>query len=170
MRRGLAVALVLALGLGAGCTLFSGWSDLQGGKRPSDAAAQSDAPPTGGDAGGGGDADAPGQGVLCGAKRCAATGPDDGCCIGVANGPRTCDTRQSCFNGAGIFARCTSRRECTAQLGAGAYCCFSQSARTAECATKCDLQYRVCDPTEPNFCPASTSCATDIATGLGFCK
>jgi hypothetical protein len=187
----LALLIAVATG-GAGCTLFSGWSDLQNG--------QSTTPGTGADAGAGsasggtdagkttdaGVASAPPPTdagaaidsspatdagpvdltVACGQMRCPA---GDSCCSAVLGASSCVTTAQSC-NPPSTLESCSDSSQCTASLGHPAQCCEAMSGeRSISCRTSCTgNEAIVCDPTlmVPG-CPAGTTCQPN-ATGFSY--
>lgn len=169
---------LLGLSVGSlGCTLVSGWSDLQGGTPASgDAGATQDAslPPVAGDAGSGARSDgAPASGdsssdggaptldasiheagvdmtILCGATRCPL-GED--CCAGVLSSA-TCQAPSASCQPPGTLESCSDSSQCTASLGHAASCCTGEQGEglVVSCVTACVSSGSgtgsiVCDPT-----------------------
>jgi hypothetical protein len=158
------VGAMLALG---GCSLVSGWSDLQSGAK--------DAGPTktnpdgsSGNPGGGvdGEAGAPGMtddgggtrsGVVCGSSPC---GPGQGCCRTFGGG-KACTLAADCdTGGGGFFFGCTSSISCAPSAPV---CCFDYGTLVAGCAARCQPgDPAVCDA-PPYACPIGESCSGMLA-------
>jgi hypothetical protein len=164
-----------ALAAMSGCTLLSGWSDLQtgtkdaGGTRP---ATVDSGPPTDGatdDAGNGTDPDsgtgtridsggAPATGITCGAGQCA---PGEGCCGGFSGGKKCAKASACDVNGGDYFLACTSSASCDSHAPV---CCFDFTSEQAACAGSCSQgNPAVCDG-PPNTCPNGQAC-TDRLPG-----
>jgi hypothetical protein len=184
---------VTALAVGAaGCTLVSGWSDLQhgsvhdaapgdgggtssGGPTLSDGAPNptwdaSAEPDTGGGSGSGGDA-APDADlrVVCNGIACAL---GSGCCVPAAFGFGTCAQATQCRIPDGFMA-CTDSTVCTAQAGAPSFCCSTQAGGfpTSSCKTKCDSNEQVaCNPANPASCAAGETCRTSQSGSYSICQ
>jgi hypothetical protein len=159
---------VVSAGVLGGCSLVSGWSDLQTGAKD----AGSTKPVSGGSSGtpGGGvngEAGSPGttnddsgtrSGVVCGTSPCA---PGEGCCRAFGGGGKTCSLAADCDNGGGaFFFGCTSSISCAPSTPV---CCFDYGAETASCVLRCKPGYpAVCDA-PPYACPIGESCTSMLA-------
>jgi hypothetical protein len=183
------VAFALASGV-AGCSLVSGWSDLEGGSSGTkDSGSKGDASTSSGSGGGsggssgtsggssgggsggssgGGEVDAgasesgSGGGITCNGASCVV---GDGCCYTPGNivAPR-CTTQQQC-NFGGVFAACTDSRDCSGQ--AAQTCCL-HGGNGASCSATCDAPDLVmCDPKNPS-CGAGRACGQTSTGGGGL--
>lgn len=140
--------------LGA-CSVFSGWSDLQGGELESeDGGSSTDAGSSAEDSGrrdaSRGDAlPSPDvDGDPCAEAVCNGS---SGCC--VQGNARACTTEDECTGNGGFFLRCRTSAEC----GAGSSCCLALGELMAQCAPSCELgDYVLCDPAG-NDCNATCS-------------
>lgn len=165
-----AVAATVALGAGVlgGCSLVSGWSDLQTGAKDA-GSTKPGADGSSGNPGGGvnGEAGAPGttdddgggtsSGVVCASNVCA---PGEGCCVAF-DGPKTCSKASQCdTSGGSFFLSCTSAASCDARSPT---CCFDYGSLTSSCMTACKPGYPpICDA-PPNTCPSGQMCTSTIA-------
>ena len=162
-------AFALGTGILGGCSLVSGWSDLQTGAK--DAGASKPVP--GGSSGNpgsiNGEAGAPGttdddggapSGIVCGSALCA---PGEGCCVAF-DGPKTCTQAGQCDTAGGsFFLSCTSAGSCDARTP---ICCFDYGSQTSSCMTVCKPGYPpICDA-PPNTCPSGQACTSTVA-GVG---
>ncbi|MGO9000302.1 MAG: hypothetical protein ACLQVI_43810 [Polyangiaceae bacterium] len=182
----------LALVGSAGCTLFSGWSDLQdgttatadagpGGTGTSDSGADS----TGGqtkpppDSGGATDSSAAGSDassvvltVACGSTRCTL---GDSCCAGIAGiGASTCVTSTQTCGPTSTLMSCSDSSQCTASLGHTAQCCQDDTTGvpSVSCRTTCTGTGNiVCDPTLASpTCPTGTTCQPSEEFSYNTCQ
>jgi hypothetical protein len=192
-----AIVLALSGSTGLGCTVVSGWSDLQNGGHtdaaaPLDGSAPAPAPDAGTDATGvvpGADsstpdsaasgADAASNGdssssvvltVACGSTRCAI---GEGCCtpIVVGGGTPTCQAGSQSCSPPKTFASCSDSAQCTVTLGHAAQCCeeFSNSIPSVSCRGSCTSSGSVvCDPSfAMPGCDAGQTCKLST-DGFGY--
>jgi hypothetical protein len=146
-------------GVVTGCSLVSGWSDLQGGAADGgardarvDAARASDAAAT----------DASASAVRCGAARCTG----ELVCCDTSAGTLACSTRALCD---GIILSCTERAGCAANE----VCCLDTSGFVAACSATCPLSAgasALCIPDNPSGCFPGQSCVSISATQLSECQ
>jgi hypothetical protein len=151
-----AVALIpVAL---AGCSVFSGWSDLQGGCRGScdgGEGGEDDA----GDASDLGEAGP--QTVQCAGGRCGA---DQGCCVRQSAGG-TCTTSTGCTGPTSFFVTCDTSSECP-----GGHCCFDYMAATCQ-PTCASSGVELCSPQDPTTCPSPRRCTSNpLLSGYYSCE
>jgi len=153
-------ALLLALLLVAsGCTLVSGWSDLQGGRKTGTGTGTEDAGEEPSDAGfdvmsvldG-----AFGDGIACGIVSCPGSRI---CC--VDSNVKTCTTEARCD---GIALGCAQRSDCPA----GQLCCLQATFRTS-CSASCGGALPLCVVGSPGGCDVGETCKTEPSTGLDYC-
>jgi hypothetical protein len=179
--------LVAVAGLGmasTGCTLVSGWSDLQDGSgadaidagvdSSSDNHDSGSGQTTDGDASPSQDSAAPDSssvppGVLCGSSRCAV---GVGCCEGIVGQSTTCVASSQACAIPSAYLTCSDSSQCTVSLGHAAQCCeSSESAGVpgASCRTTCAAGTNVvCDPTLVSpTCPSGKTCLPD-PDGYGY--
>jgi hypothetical protein len=180
--------LAFALTVCGGCSLVSGWNDLQDGARAGlDASApapvDSGADATGGEtsappgldsgspidsATGGSDASSVLTTVACGSTRCPV---GEGCCAGILGGS-TCQTPAQACSPPSTYQSCSDSTQCTASLGHPAQCCQETSGITVSCSTSCATPADiVCDPTLASpSCPAGTTCRSAPGFGYNTCQ
>ncbi|HEY2513159.1 MAG TPA: hypothetical protein VGI39_19960 [Polyangiaceae bacterium] len=191
---GSVLAFALAF-LPAGCSLVSGWSDLQNGSKPAGDAGTEASPPATVDSGStpppGNDAGSPpadsgspatdsgspaGQvpeGVACGSTRCSK---GQGCCVGFigSGGGDTCVASISACATPNTFLSCSDSTACTQEVGATSFCCATQTTGLPEslCRSSCATnQAIVCDPTlDKPGCPTGTLCQTSAEFGYNTCQ
>ncbi len=145
-----------------GCTIVSGWSDLQGGAppapttKPSNEAGAPDATPTA-------DASTP-HSVTCGDAACASPNI---CC--AMNDKLACTAKGACV---GVEATCTTRADCD---GANV-CCFDGDFSSTSCTTSCDADFAelvLCATSDKAACGVGQTCvpiSTARPNGLHRCK
>jgi hypothetical protein len=170
VRRALqAITTCVCLAAPFGCTVISGWSDLQGGERPpapsgADAASRDARAADGGGQPPSQDA-APTviTGIHCGAERCA-----DGeiCCWNA--GALACSSTTGCDD---IVLACTTRSDCSP----GQECCLDETFVAAQCRPACGggagTSAPLCSPREPADCATGTSCQVKRELpGLSECR
>ena len=181
--------------LPSGCSLVSGWSDLQDGTKPTrDAAAEASPPatldsgspaPPSADAGSsdqdggssGADSGSPApqvpEGVACGATRC---NKGEGCCVGFfgTGSGDTCVASISACATPNTFLSCSDSTACTQEVGAPSFCCATQTTGVPEslCRPTCASgQVIVCDPTLPKpGCATGTLCQANAEFGYNTCQ
>lgn len=159
----------------AGCTVFSGWSDLQegggadagrdsgkgDGSTTTDGSIKTDGSPE--DDGAIGDIPS----VPCGSATCTL---GSGCCF-IAGSGQSCTTEENCTGG--TFFGCVDRRSCVRFLGAGFVCCFrSAQPRVSDCDLgPCQAGHvELCDPTAALPC-SSGQCTIDFGiNGVKACQ
>jgi hypothetical protein len=173
-----------------GCSLVSGWNDLQNGTRadaapPADASAPpvadsgadsgSEQPTPGTDSGPVADASLPGPDassvlmtVACGSTRCAV---GEGCCTSILGGAPACQASAASCMPPKTFASCSDSTQCTATLAHAAQCCeeTSSGVPSVSCRTTCTSTGSVvCDPTllSPG-CTAGQTCKPS-SDGFGY--
>jgi len=167
------VSLFLLAGLTGlgGCSLVSGWSDLQTATK--DAArpgttdsgnGTSDGDSGDGTSGGDGDSGTSGTSgtsgdsgnttppVVCGAGVCPA---GEGCCVSFT-GTKTCGPPTACdVNMGDMFFACTSSASCDSRAP---ICCYDFSAESAACAGACGQGNTIVCDSPPNACPQGKAC------------
>lgn len=164
-------AAALALGALGGCTVVSGWSDLEGGKRP-DASVDGGAGSEGDDADGASARDAgngddaathdsggspSGTATSCNGVACPRS---EGCCVPFAARGGSCTTQSACSPSSGMaFLACTSSAAC-ARAGAGTVCCLTNNL-LAVCQSTCASGEVLCDPSSTADCTGGTTCQPD---------
>ena len=188
------LAVWSALAAVTGCTLVSGWSDLQDGARSTDAGSGANAPTdsgasSGGQPGSGADSGAQGDSaaagndaggadasavlltVACGTVRCPE---GEGCCVAILGESFTCAaSAQSCAP-PGAFETCSDSSQCIVTLGHTAQCCDNGSSGVpgVACRTSCaGTGNIVCDPTLllPT-CPTGMTCKANVEFGYDTCQ
>lgn len=125
-----------------GCTVFSGWGDLQGGHRDAGATTASDAEPQ---SAGDGSTNA----------RCTVAGCAPRICCVHKDGTSGCV--DSCTEPGSNQINCTTSSDCTGD----AVCCIGSSGATgwqASCTATCVTGLIACNPAEANSCPAPKKC------------
>jgi hypothetical protein len=170
------IAGIVMLSL-AGCSLVSGWSDLQeGGGGSADAGRDSGTGSTDSssstDTSVKTDANVEDDGAIgelptvrCGGKTCQ-TGL--GCCV-VAGSGASCSDQNDCT---GTYFGCVDRRNCTRFLGAGFVCCLdSVQPRTSDCDFgACPAgNVELCDPSAALPC-SNGRCTLDLGNGIKACQ
>jgi hypothetical protein len=163
-----ALAALGALGALGGCSVISGWSDLQtatkdaapkpGTTDSGNGTSGGDGDSAGGSSGGDGDSGATGDSdnttpaVVCGAGVCPA---GEGCCISFT-GTKTCGLPAACdVNMGDMFFACTSSASCDSRAP---ICCYDFSAESAACAGACGQGNTVVCDSPPNTCPQGKAC------------
>jgi hypothetical protein len=153
---------VVVSGLSA-CSIFDGWSDVQGGRAPLDAARGKDGAPDGEVSG---DAAPAHEGLaLCGATRCT---PGQGCCFTNA-GVRECTSRQVCEARGDSFLVCSEASSCPSTAPV---CCFDFGDSVSSCVAGCGAgQYELCSIDDTKPCTATRMCTDTLpgVTGLPVC-
>ncbi len=193
-------ALVSGVGIEAGCSFVSGWSDLQGGVRASsgedggaDASAAAggggvdagsvtaDSGSGGGDAGGGvdGGGGAPDSGGGAHSDASVVTtvlcgtvrcSPGDGCCAALLGKSETCQAASATCGPPSAFLACSDSSQCTASLGPAAQCCQPSQGDAVGCRSSC-AGLVICDPTFPApSCPTGTTCQPNTEYDFNTCQ
>lgn len=143
------VAVALAIGAG-GCTVFSGWGDLQGGHRDAGAASAD-----------GASIDSP---DATGAARCTVAGCAPKICCVHKDGTSGCV--DSCTEPGSNQISCTSSSDCTG----GGVCCIGSGGATgwqAACSATCMTGLIACNPADSNSCPAPKKCRDPDTSDAG---
>jgi hypothetical protein len=149
----------------SGCTVASGWSDLQGGRAPGGVAPGKDAS-TASDARADAVVDPGLQGATCGATICPLA---EGCCVSTADEGLRCTMRDVCVDAGDRFLACTSPASCPSTAPV---CCFDATDDVASCAAGCGTrQAALCLPTDPQPCAKGLTCAPIPAVaGMSICQ
>jgi hypothetical protein len=190
------LAPLAAISASIGCSVVSGWNDLQNGVHTDAGGASIDAsaPPVAIDSGAvtdsadgavvpgtdsgapppdssapGSDASSVDLTVACGASRCAV---GEGCCASILGGKAVCQSASQSCTPPMIFASCSDSAQCAISLGHAAQCCEetgTSSIPSVSCRGACTSSGKVvCDPTfAMPGCDAGQTCMLS-SDGFGF--
>jgi hypothetical protein len=183
------VGVPLAVVATAGCSVFDGWSGLEGGDAsqdavrsdaggdsasggrdaaaPADAASGDDAPASGGDAAQAADVADEwtfGMGASCGNARCDYL-RGEGCCVGPT-GSASCATAMQCTGAGNWFLMCDGPYECSHFGSQGDTCCLELgTTNEARCTTGTCSGLVLCSG-PGGQCPPGTACTASTPPAL----